>query len=90
MAWLRTSSDRLAGEFDVVSTLDTTELGQVIDQGLFFLRGRRPVYCVVPEFQVTLRRAVEERGFRQTAEYACLSKQLAVRVPEPRLVPLQA
>jgi hypothetical protein len=33
---------------------------------------------------------LEERGFRQVAEYCCLSKQLMVRVHEPQLVPLSA
>jgi hypothetical protein len=90
LAWLRTGFDRAAGQLDVVSTLDGGELGQVVDQGLSVLRGRQPVYCLVPEFQVPLRRVIEERGFRQVAQYCCLSKQLAVRVREPRLVPLQA
>jgi hypothetical protein len=89
-AWLRMRVEGTAGQFDIVTDLAADELGQVVDCCLHALRGKDPVYCLVPEFQVQLRSIIEERGFRQAAEYACLSKQLLARVHEPRLVPLQA
>jgi len=89
-ASLRIRPERMAGQFDIVTDLGATELGRLVDYCLSALSGRNPVYCLVPEFQQQLRRILEDRGFRQVAEYCCLSKQLVVRVREPQLVPLSA
>ncbi|MEE9401157.1 MAG: hypothetical protein V3V32_03975, partial [Dehalococcoidia bacterium] len=87
---LRIRPEGMAGQFDIVTDLGSTELGRLVDYCLSVLSGRNPVYCLVPEFQQQLRSILEERGFRQVAEYCCLSKQLVVRVREPQLVPLSA
>ena len=89
-AWLRIRLGRTAGRFEIVGELGAEELGALVDYGLAALKGRHPVYCLVPGFQEQLRRILEERGFYQAAAYACLSKQLAVRVHEPQLMPLRA
>jgi len=89
-AWLRIRPEGMAGQFDIVTDLGSTELGRLVDYCLSVLSGRNPIYCLVPEFQQQLRSILEERGFRQAAEYCCLSKQLVVRVREPQLVPLSA
>jgi len=89
-AWLRIRMGRIAGRFEIVGESGAEELGELVDYSLAALRGRHPVYCLVPEFQQQLRRILEERGFYQAVAYACLSKQLAVRVHEPQLVPLRA
>ena len=89
-AWLRIRPEGMAGQFDIVTDLGSAELGRLVDYCLSVLSGRNPVYCLVPEFQQQLRHILEERGFRQVAEYCCLSKQLVVRVHEPQLVPLSA
>jgi hypothetical protein len=54
------------------------------------LKGRHPVYCLVSEYQQQLQHILEEKGFSRVASYFCLRKQLAIRVREPQLVPLQA
>jgi hypothetical protein len=87
---LRIRPEGMAGQFDIVTDLGSTELGRLVDYCLSVLRGRNSIYCLVPEFQQQLRSILEERGFRQVAEYGCLSKQLEVRVREPQLVPLSA
>jgi hypothetical protein len=48
------------------------------------------VYCLVPEFEMQQQQVLKERGFRQVAEFSCLSKQYVARVREPQLVPLSA
>ena len=89
-AWLRIRLGRTVGRFEIIGELGAEELGALVDYGLAALKGRHPVYCLVPGFQEQLRRILEERGFYQAAAYSCLSKQLAVRVREPQLVPLRA
>jgi len=89
-AWLRIRMGRTAGRFEIVGELDAEELGALVDYSMAALKGRHPVYCLIPEFQQQLRRILEERGFYQAAAYSCLRKQLAVRVHEPQLVPLRA
>jgi hypothetical protein len=89
-ASLRIRPEGMAGQFDIVTDWGSTELGRLVDYCLSVLSDRNPVYCLVPEFQQQLRSILEERGFRQVAEYCCLSKQLEVRVREPQLVPLSA
>ncbi len=89
-AWLRIRLGRTAGRFEIVTELDAEELGQLVNYSLAALRGRHPLYCLVSEFQQQLQRILEEQGFSRVASYSCLSKQLAVRVREPQLVPLQA
>jgi hypothetical protein len=71
-----------------MTTREGASLGEMVDHSLSLLGGRKVVYCLVAEFQQHLRRTLEEKGFRQVAQYSCLSKQLVVPVREPRLVPL--
>jgi hypothetical protein len=89
-AWLRLRLGRTAGRFEIVTELSAEELGQLVNYSLAALKGRHPVYCLVPEFQQQLRLILEEQGFSRVASYSCLSKQLAVRVHEPQLMPLRA
>jgi hypothetical protein len=89
-AWLRLRLGRTAGRFEIVTELGADELGQLVNYSLAALKGRHPVYCLVPEFQQQLQRILEEQGFSRVASYSCLSKQLAVRVREPQLMPLRA
>jgi hypothetical protein len=89
-AWLRIRLGRTAGRFEIVTEPGAEELEQLVVYSLAVLKGRHPVYCLVPEYQQGLQGILEEKGFSRVASYSCLSKQLAVRVREPQLVPLQA
>ena len=89
-AWLRIRQDRMSGQFDIMTRLEAGELTNLVEYSLSMLKGRNAIYCLVPEFQPQLRRILEYKGFSQVGEYFCLSKQLAVRVCEPQLVPLRA
>ena len=88
--WLRIRTDGKTGQFDVVGDLGAEEMGYLVDYGLSALRGRNPVYCLVPEYQPQLQRVLEERDFHQVEELLCMSKELMERVREPQLVPLSA
>jgi len=89
-ACLRIRQDGRAGQFDILTHLDSGDIGSMVDYSLAALRGRSPLYCLVPEFQQHHGHVLEERGFHQEAEFSCLSKQVAARVREPQLVPLSA
>lgn len=89
-AWLRLGLGGAGRRFTILTELGADELGQLLNYSLAALKGRRPVYCLATEHQAQLRRVLEEQGFYQVGEYACLYKQLAVRVTEPQLVPLHA
>ena len=90
VGWLRLRLDRSAGEFHLMTAREGASLDEMVDVSLTLLGGRKATYCLVAEFQSQLRRALEERGFRQVVEYSCLSRQLVVPVREPQLVPLGA
>ena len=89
-AYLRIRHDGRAGQFDILTDPGSGDIGSLVDYSMAALRGRSPLYCLVPEFQQHHRHVLEERGFRQEAEFSCLSKQLVARVREPQLVPLSA
>ncbi len=89
-AWVRISHSGAAGRFEICAAPGSNDLEKLVDYSVTLLKTRRPVYCIAAEYQDQLRRILEERGFYQAGAYACLSKQLAVRVSEPQLVPLRA
>jgi hypothetical protein len=89
-AWMRLGLSGMAGRFDILTELGADGQEQLVDYSLNALKGRRPIYCLVPEFQQQLKCILEERGFYQVTSYCCFSKQLAVRITEPQLVPLRA
>ncbi len=89
-AWMRIRRDGRAGQFDMLVDSGSSDIGLLVDHALAGLRRSRPIYCLVPEFQMHQQHTLEERGFRQVAEFRCLSKELMARVCEPQLVPMSA
>lgn len=89
-AAVRIRREGMAGQFDIVGDLAALGAEDLVDCSLSLLHGASPISCLVPEFQDSLARVLEGRGFRPAAEYSCLSRQLAERVREPQLVPLKA
>ncbi|MBE0480672.1 MAG: hypothetical protein IBX68_06805 [Dehalococcoidia bacterium] len=84
---------RIAGasaRFSLISAQASGDLEPLVDHCLAFAGGKKSVSCFVQDHQAGLRQVLEYKGFRQVVEYACLSKQAAVRVRDPRLVPLRA
>jgi len=89
-AWVRIRSDKSAGQFDIVTGAESDEMRHLVDYCLSAVSSKYPVYCLASEYQIPLRRAIAELGFRPETDYSCLSKQLVSRVREPQLVPQQA
>lgn len=52
--------------------------------------GRGPITLPLREYQLALQPELEEQGFRPVARHALLARMLVSRVPEVRLVPIQA
>ncbi len=89
-AWIRIRNNKMAGQFDIVSAPQSGDLQSLVDSSMSILRDKYPIYCLVTDYQEQLQRIIEGEGFQQVEEYTCLNKHLAVRVREPKLVPMQA
>jgi len=89
-SWLWIKHRAASGQLALMSKADASELRDLVEYALSVLRGKRPVFCLVPDSEVELMTVLADEGFGRVAEYSCLSKQLALRVREPRWVPLQA
>ncbi|MDY6893477.1 MAG: hypothetical protein SVO26_07180 [Chloroflexota bacterium] len=88
-AWLRVRHAGGASQFDILAESEVN-MAQLVESGLSMLSTKNVIYCLVPEFRPDLRHVLEERGFYLVDEFSCLSKQFAVRIHEPKLMPLQA
>lgn len=89
-AWLKIRLNGRIRQIDVLISKEAADMDKLVNCSLAVVSGKGPIYWLVPEFQQCLRDILEEQGFRHVAEYCCLSKQLAVRISEPQLVPLRA
>ncbi len=76
--WLSVARRGSAGQVSVVAHHDKGP-GPLLDYGLRLLGRARVVHCLVPEFQLALASALQQRGFEATAEYITLVKVMAVR-----------
>ena len=57
-------------------------LGAMVDFGLESLTRARAVLCLVPEYQIALKRVLAERGFEPVSEYVMLVKSMARTVKD--------
>ena len=89
IGWIAFRSDRDRGQFEVITASDE-DLERIVEYGLACLSGCRHLYCLVPEFEHTLCRLLELRGFSQMSKYSALAKDLMVRVEEPCFMPVRA
>ena len=91
-AWLALSQTSNAGMFDLMVDPEAAGATEaLVRHALHRLGSRVPVVCLVPEFQGTLQRVVEEDlEARPVAEFTTLVKYLTVRVPARGLVPAHA
>lgn len=91
VAWLRLFTRGRLGQLDLTVHPDEESLMEpLLDKALQILAERVSLISLVPENQVKLKRLLEERDFEQIAQYSSLVKHLAVRVTQPRLVPVRA
>ena len=89
VGWIAFRSARNMGQFEAMAKSDE-ELERVVEYGLTCLSGCRHLYCLAPEFEHTLSRLLECRGFSQISRYSVLAKDLIARVEEPCLMPVRA
>lgn len=82
-ACLRVSKRDRAGRFSlVVQRRQVVPLDDLLAAALGYLAERRPILCLVPEYQKAVSRRLEELGFREVAEYAVLLNRLVRPVEE--------
>lgn len=91
VGWLRINSAGRAGCFEIMfHQLDDDVLRWLVHYGLKCLRGKSQIFCVALAFQGQLLGLLEMTGFEQVAEYSALSKEIAVSVKEPQVMPIEA
>lgn len=66
------------------------DVEMLIRYGLMRLRAGSDAYCAVREYQPELGRALEEIGFSPIGSESLLTRALATRIPEGKLVPVRA
>jgi hypothetical protein len=79
--WVRIS--RRFGAGQLVSMLHPdadADVAALIDYGLSRLTGANRVYCLVPEYQLYLRRLLSHRGYQPKSEYVTLVKSMVAPV----------
>ena len=82
-AWLRISRSRRAGRFSLLTQRRVdVPLDYLLAAALDYLAGRRPILCLVAEYQKPVARRLEELGFRAAGEYVVLVNRLARPVEE--------
>ena len=82
-ASLRMSKSNRAGRFSLLlQRRQVVPLDDLLAAALGYLGGRRPILCLVPEYQKAVARRLEELGFRAVAEYAVLLNRLVRPVEE--------
>lgn len=84
-AWLRISKSNRAGRFSLLAQRrEEATLDYLLAAALDCLADRRPISCLVAEYQKAVARRLDELGFRPVAEYVVLVNRL-VRPAEEAL-----
>lgn len=90
VGWLHINTSRGPGCFKIISReLEDDKLTWLINCALICLNNKSSIFCVVLDFQWQLKRLIVDSGFELVAEYDNLNKEIAIRVTEPQLVPMQ-
>jgi hypothetical protein len=91
VGWLRINSAGGTGCFEIMfHQLEEDVLRWLANYGLTCLRGKSQIFCVALSFQGQLLELLERIGFEQVAEYSALSKEIAISIKEPQVVPIEA
>jgi len=87
-AWLRLARHNGAGCFALLaSRRQDAPLDNLLATALHYLHDRRPVFCLVPEYERGLAARLADLGFQPAAEYAVLANRLARPIEEAVKVP---
>ena len=83
IAWLRLSKSDRAGRFSLLAERRReAPLDYLLAAALSYLADRRPILCLVPEYQKSVARRLDELGFRAVAEYVVSVNRLVRPVEE--------
>ena len=83
VAWLRIAKGNRAGRFSLLTQRrEEVPLDYLLAAAFDHLADRRPILCLVPEYQKSVAQRLEELGFRAVAEYVVLVNRLARPVEE--------
>jgi hypothetical protein len=83
VAWLRIAKGNRVGRFSLLTQRrEEVPLDHLLAAAFTYLADRRPILCLVPEYQKALAHRLEELGFRAVAEYVVLLNRLARPVEE--------
>ena len=89
IAWLQV--DRRRRHITVLAEArDELDINALIRHGLRTVGTGRHAYCAVREYQINLTGALEEIGFAAIRSDSLLTRALATRIPELKLVPVRA
>ena len=81
--WLMIAARSGAGQLaTMVHPSNEHVLRYLVEFGLKRLSGTKAVYCLVPEYQTALQRALTDRGFQVVSDYITLVKSMALRARE--------
>jgi hypothetical protein len=90
-AWLRLARHDGAGCFALLaSRRQDAPLDSLLATAMHYLRGRRPIFCLVPEYERMLAARLADLGFQPVAEYALLANRLVRPIEEAAPVPAGA
>jgi hypothetical protein len=91
VAWLRLTRKGRVGCFALLASRgEDAPLENLLATALRHLRDRRPIFCLVPEYEHGLAPRLEEMGFQPAADYAVLANRLVRPVEEAAPVPTAA
>ena len=83
VAWLRIAKSNRAGRFSLLAQRrEEVPLDHLLAAAFDHLADRRPILCLVPEYQKAVAHRLEELGFGAVAEYVVLVNRLARPVEE--------
>ncbi len=81
--WLTSVQQSANGQIGAMIHPDEERyLASVVEFGIEHLAETKAVYCLVPEYQFALLRALEDRGFEAVSDYITLVKSMAVTAQE--------
>lgn len=87
-AWLRLARHDGAGCFALLaSRRQDAPLDNLLVTALHYLHDRRPIFCLVPEYERGLAARLADLGFQPVAEYAVLANRLVRPIEEAVQVP---
>jgi hypothetical protein len=88
-AWLRLARQDGAGRFALLATR-REDAPLLLATALHHLQDRRPIFCLVPEYERAVAARLVDLGFQPTAEYAVLANRLVRPIEEAAPVPAGA